>query len=293
MRSSLKILLLLAAFGGVACSTESGRGGTVTDMDPITADDAGVMNDSAVDPGPSPEPMPPTDGKPVTEGPPIAGFYAIRTTLATIDTTPLGEQNTIGQNFGVAHIEGDYENGFTITERWCHMKLTNDGMLQTSVKDAVPRNIPVRTVAVTMSEVDGEYVLYRPVEPYVLGAELDDPINDALPTDGNDPRVTDMDGDGKPGMTVSISGFVSGDIYAVRREKFDYTVTVDKAGSLHGHTVDNGEQSLVGASNPLLNMSPESRQNPDLSLSPVDLVPMDDDPSCDDYVTRLGSLFPG
>ncbi len=47
-----------------------------------------------------------------------------------------------------------------------------------------------------------------PPSVVVVGAELDDPENDALPTDENDARVVDADGDGAPGVTVlnSIGG---------------------------------------------------------------------------------------
>ena len=39
----------------------------------------------------------------------------------------------------------------------------------------------------------------------VVGANLDDPAHDALPTDANDARVVDADGDGQPGVTVNNS----------------------------------------------------------------------------------------
>jgi hypothetical protein len=44
-----------------------------------------------------------------------------------------------------------------------------------------------------------------PPSVVVVGAELDDPENDALPTDETDPRVVDADGDGAPGVTVQNS----------------------------------------------------------------------------------------
>lgn len=42
--------------------------------------------------------------------------------------------------------------------------------------------------------------------PLVVGADLDDEENDAIPTDSADPRVVDADHDGHPGVTVNASG---------------------------------------------------------------------------------------
>ena len=44
-----------------------------------------------------------------------------------------------------------------------------------------------------------------PASVVVAGAVLDDPANDALPTEPDDPRVRDDDGDGEPGVTVTNS----------------------------------------------------------------------------------------
>lgn len=74
----------------------------------------------------------------------------------------------------------------------------------------------------------------------VIGAELADP-NDPLPTEGDDPRVRDDDGDGNPGVTIHNSA--QGEQYSASRTR----VT-----SLVGQVVDSdaidGEQSAVGES---------------------------------------------
>ena len=68
----------------------------------------------------------------------------------------------------------------------------------------------------------------QPWYTQVRGAYLDDPENDALPTNPSDPRVFDQDGDGKPGLTVRVSilGLLSGEVYVVQRVRYRMIGTV-------------------------------------------------------------------
>ena len=52
----------------------------------------------------------------------------------------------------------------------------------------------------------GAWSVTRPATPTPVGIRLDDPANDVLPTDPTDPRISDDDGDGNPGVTVTVRG---------------------------------------------------------------------------------------
>ena len=63
----------------------------------------------------------------------------------------------------------------------------------------------------------GQLQLELPRAYELRGVRLDEPSVDPLPTSADDPRVIDLDRDGHPGLTVTLTGFPSGDVYLVQR----------------------------------------------------------------------------
>jgi len=51
-----------------------------------------------------------------------------------------------------------------------------------------------------------------------LAGAVPGPDTDALPTTVTDPRVIDEDQDGNPGITINITGLVTGSLYSVQRQ---------------------------------------------------------------------------
>lgn len=87
-----------------------------------------------------------------------------------------------------------------------------------------------------------------PASVVVAGAALDDPENDALPTESDDPRVRDDDGDGNPGVTVENS--LGGDQYIVFRNRGSargrITSSVRIVGDSEGDLLAVTETSVFG-----------------------------------------------
>jgi hypothetical protein len=98
-----------------------------------------------------------------------------------------------------------------------------------------------------------------------------------LSTDPDDPKITDPDQDGNPGITVRISvgRFFKGEIYITRREIFSNYLTLNNNGTLSGYVEDRSEQFVIGASKRILKQESNSIQHPDRGLSQVLLVPVD------------------
>jgi len=95
----------------------------------------------------------------------------------------------------------------------------------------------------------GTDILAFPSFVELEGVTLADPAHDALPTDPTDPRVTDQDKDGNPGVTIKLSGLVSGDMYVVQRQTSALTgiaVSEDRVQGDYGFT----SEQIVLASNP-------------------------------------------
>jgi hypothetical protein len=93
----------------------------------------------------------------------------------------------------------------------------------------------------------GTDVLELPTFVEVQGATLSDPAHDALPTDPSDPRVTDQDGDGNPGVTIKLQGIVSGDLYVVQRQMSELTGIAVAQDRLEGHYGFTSEQNVLAA----------------------------------------------
>lgn len=71
--------------------------------------------------------------------------------------------------------------------------------------------------------------------------------SDPIPTSASDPRVFDLDQDGQPGLTVTISdnAFASGQIYAVQSVRYG-AEGVFNGELLDGQDFDIGEQEVLG-----------------------------------------------
>ena len=146
-----------------------------------------------------------------------------------------------------------------------------------------------------MKEVDGILTIHRPATPTPVGIALEDPANDRLPTDPNDPRIVDADGDGNPGITVKIrvTDDLTGELYIARREIFAWDAVLVTPDRLEGTVTDGSEQLVIGASDPIFATSKAQWvQYPDLSRSPVVLVRVDPSWDCERLAAERDALLP-
>lgn len=205
----------------------------------------------------------------------LAGHYAHYDVVAYEDTTTRTTMRTFIISYGFTDLY--MENGKLMqSDRFVHaeQKLSRKNARSEFSKEAV-RAIKPRVSEVELSSKDGIWHLYRPATPSLLGIEGDPSL--PLSTDPEDPRLTDPDRDGHPGVTVKISvgRFFNGEIYITRREIFSNYLTLNYNGTLTGYVVDRSEQFVVGASKKILSQESNSVQHPDPGLSPVLLVRVD------------------
>ncbi len=204
----------------------------------------------------------------------LVGHYAHYDVVAYEDTTT----KTTMRSFVISYGFTDFylEDGKLMqSNRFVHSEQKLSRKNATSVfSEKAVQAIKPSVQEVELSYKDGNWQVYRPATPSLLGI-TGDPLQ-ALSTDPNDPRLTDPDEDGNPGVTVSISvgRFFSGEIYITRREIFSYYLTLNSNGTLTGYVDDSSEQFVVGASKKILNQPSNSVQIPDMGLSPVLLVPI-------------------
>ncbi len=178
---------------------------------------------------------------------------------------------------------------------FCYSEQRSDQPFESSLSDAATQAIKPPDTPVEVEEADGALRLRRPATPTPVGIRLDDPANESLPTDPNDPRIVDDDGDGNPGVTVTIDvgqGIV-GEIYIARREIFSYDALLTDPDTITGTVTDTSEQLIIGASNELfLTGDANWVQHPNLDRSPIILKRVAADWDCDRLVAERSSLFP-
>lgn len=140
----------------------------------------------------------------------------------------------------------------------CSLRLESSSkMVQTTFPRAFLQAIPPVQVDLLLRDRE---VRGRP-QTLVLGARLEDPRAESLPSDAEDARVFDQDGDGHPGMTVEVSGLVSGQVYVVQRS------TTELQGKRTGQRMEGRlsfelDQAVVGASKSMLKRGPEPTPDP-------------------------------
>ena len=179
--------------------------------------------------------------------------------------------------------------------QFCFAEQRTNQPIETSLSDAATQAITPPSTPVETDVVDGRLRVRRPATPTPVGIELRDPATEPLPTDPADPRVVDDDGDGKPGITVTIrvTPELTGELYIARREIFAYEAFLEGKNRLVGTVTDGSEQLVIGASDPIfLGSGAHWEQYPDLTKSPILLRRVGRDWDCDRLKAERDRLFP-
>ena len=179
-------------------------------------------------------------------------------------------------------------------QRFCHADTVSDQDIEVSISDAATSAIVPVDTPVEVTEENGRLRVVRPATPTGIGIELEDPANDPLPTDPNDPRIVDDDGDGNPGVTsrIVLTEEIQGELYLARREIFAYDVTEESPDRLVGSITDNSEQLILGASNDIFLTPAQWEQIDDPERNPVIWQRVDEDWDCERLAAERDELFP-
>jgi hypothetical protein len=127
----------------------------------------------------------------------------------------------------------------------------------------------------------------------VRGALLEDPASDPLPTESQDPRVVDQDGDGHPGMTVRVTilGILEGETYVVQRVRYRLSGVLVETGRVEGTIAWTDEQSVLGATNPLLEVDTVGMHHPDPAAHRFVMIRVDETWTCETLREQLEELL--
>ncbi|HSW61650.1 MAG TPA: hypothetical protein VLJ60_12685 [bacterium] len=232
----------------------------------------------------------------------VAGRYAHYDIVAYYsDMGLMGVFKNLIISYGFTTFEQE-DGKLKITDRFCHSEQISNQDFTTTVPDALTQAIiPDSTFMEIKQDNEGNFYLYRPQTPTLLGIEYEDPYNTPLPESikPDDPRLVDADDDGKPGVTVFIDMFNKTEqLYIARREIFAFEAYLKETGRIEGVVHDNSEQLIIDATSFLLkNQTGEWLQfrgenGDDYSLSPILLVPVDESYDCEKLMQERDTFFP-
>jgi len=222
----------------------------------------------------------------------MAGHYAHYDIVAYEGETPNGPLSTFIVSYGFTDLVIE-EGELVAYDRFCHAEYIANQPFDTVFSDAATQAIQPPGAICDVYQEDGAWKIYRPATPTLNG--IDGDPNVPLSMDRNDPLISDDDNDGKPGVTVSVTlfGFIEGEIYIARREIFANEMTLYSDGSLWGSVIDDSEQLVIGASLAILDTPNNPFQRRDPGLNPIILIPVSDDiDTCEELMAIRGSLFP-
>ncbi|MBT6434467.1 MAG: hypothetical protein HOK28_15315 [Deltaproteobacteria bacterium] len=219
------------------------------------------------------------------------GTYAFKKWVTTLQEVPMmGSSENVTTGWGYTQITFDGTD-LWLTEHGCHVESTGMDAVSTEIPDAIPQSMVPAPVKLLVWK-EGETVRWEREQAVMLvGVELDNPLTDELPGDASDERIFDQDGDGNPGVTVKVAGFISGDIYVVQRAINTYYGTLDDQGALAGNVTERGDQKTLGATNAMLEQAIPNEPVNDPAKNQVQMVRIEPSMNCELLMNSVDSIF--
>lgn len=215
---------------------------------------------------------------------PFVGDFAALVTVTVEQELPVIGQMPASTQMSKLFRVREEGGVLTLEERVCRLSLSSDAPAKPVMDEALVSLFPVTLSPLEVTREEAGWRWRRARAGVVLGAELSEPHTEALPISSDDPRVSDLDRDEHPGVTLKITGIIEGELHAVLRYSDELEGTLaDEERLWRGRSKDFTEQSILGASHELLMTPIPSVQVDDPTLNMVQVIPLADseEPSCE------------
>lgn len=225
----------------------------------------------------------------------LAGTFAVKVVAASLVRIPIpgiDDQLGGGVNYRLVQREWDEAQGHYLqTSQLCGGYNFEVAGVNTAVPAETYRLVP-ESVAEKVF-VDHELGTYRSTDHVQLwGINLPDPLTSPLPADAleaeespHKDRIYDMDEDEQPGITLKVSGLVSGEVWAVQRKKVDLEGLVVEPGRMLGLSLNFYESVVLGDDIPLYDANMGSTERwPDPKESWFEEVRIEEGSDCEDVM---------
>lgn len=229
----------------------------------------------------------------------LAGRFVLYLEVATLVDAPLVGLKPGGGDswFLVTRTWDPATQTYQETHRLCGGHIWLVAGTQASIPDSTRRKVPPRAVqSVTVTDA-GAYTLTGHLEMWGLKG-VPDPWNAPLSTTaagyltGPDKAyVTDMDGDGKPGVTAHVVGLATGDVYFVQRRRINLKGITRGPDRVFGLNFTDALKVTIGATSALLASPTPVRADPDPQRSWFDEARLKDTATCDDVAAKVAAGF--
>lgn len=226
--------------------------------------------------------------------PDLEGEWATVQVLVATATLPLLGQITIHTVIGALTLVTQSGSQLMLQDRYCFTHATpSTWLFGTQIPDLVMQSIAPPPRQVTLRFVDCDVRFEQDWHTEVRGAILVDPEADTLPSEPNDPRVVDLDGDGHPGMTIhaSVLGVMNGQCHAVQRYRYALDGTVFDANTIVGFVDWTSEQNVLAATHDLFLEPFSDDTHPDRSLHRFLMIRTDGSWTCDTLTELLPEML--
>lgn len=247
MKHQLLLALSLLA-PAIACG--GAEPSPIDNNDPMDPNDPSDPNDPN-DPSDPSDPNDPSD--PAPEAIALDGNWAMKTMIGQLLTSPLGDGAASVSTYALvrATVSG---TRVSMTAETCAIDMTPFQGATTTYPEATLRAMSGSTIEANVSALEVGATFNVPTHPRLLGWNASrDPMTEAIPSEEDDARVADVDGDGHPGATISVaSSFATGDVYIVSRQIQSFAGNIVSKDRIEGRSTTNMEQEILGATELLL-----------------------------------------
>ena len=141
----------------------------------------------------------------------------------------------------------------SLTVTTCAIEMFSpDAIVETIMPDVFVASLETATRPGLLIPRQGKASFHLPPFYELRGVKLENPEEDPLPTDPEAPSVIDQDNDGFPGMTIRLTGALSGDLYIVQKSWSQMQSVEISEDRVTGHVVWEEQQEHLGSTNEVL-----------------------------------------
>lgn len=184
----------------------------------------------------------------------LSGTWVLETIGAQTVTAPTYPNPFHLKSIGVILVQvSQTGTDVTLTGHYCDRLQDDDPKNPAKVIVLDPWRLtpfPIQRSGSFAPDGSGRLVLTLPIAYEVAGADLANPATDPLPTDPTDPRLVDTDNDGYPGISVGLSGLITGTLRSVQRQSTVLRGLAVAANRVEGGMVFQSDQSIVASDPP-------------------------------------------
>ncbi|QDG54142.1 hypothetical protein FIV42_26390 [Persicimonas caeni] len=225
------------------------------------------------------------------EVPSIEGVWAQKFVTTSISDPPvIGTVTSRTISFQKLSIEQN-AGKLTISETPCDVRVVSDqNAVETTIPDQFVDHMGTFERDGRLVRRDDDIYLYVPkhLKFYGVRSSLG---TDELPRSKGASAVYDQDKDGHPGVTIRLSGVLSGELFVIQRSWDDLRGKLLSNGEFAGHIDWHTDQIVLEKTGRIFGEMEAAKPHPDKKQSYFRMVKVDDSTTCQEIARKGDKLF--